>query len=235
MKVEILPDARGVAKRGAELVAQAARAAVSRRDLFTMALSGGSTPWLMVGALAKQDVPWNQMHVFQVDERVVPDSHPDRNLAHLRSKLVSKHRLQEARLHAMPVTKKNLEKAAISYSSLLQEIAGSPPAIDLIHLGLGVDGHTASLVPRDPVLRVRDAYVSTTETYLGRRRMTLTYPTINRARRVLWVVTGKSKAQMVRRLYDGDESIPAGRVASDQAVLLVDRDAASELDESRLA
>ena len=231
MKGEILPDANAVAKRGAEFVAAEARRVVSQRDHFTLALSGGSTPWLMIQALAEEDIPWNHVHVLQVDERVVPDGHPDRNLTHLGSKLLSSP-LPDDHLHAMPVGEEDLDDAAQNYARILEELAGSPPAIDLVHLGLGVDGHTASLVLRDPVLNVRDTYVSPTDRYLGRRRITLTYPTLNRARRVLWLVTGKNKAQMVRRLCDGDESIPAGRVASDQAFLIADRAAASELDNS---
>ena len=232
MKVESLADADAAAKRGAEFVAAEARRVVPQRDRFTLALSGGGTPRLMIQTLAEEDVPWNQVHIFQVDERVVPDGHPDRNLTHLGETLLSKSVLPDDHLHAMPVGKGDLDDAAQTYARILEELAGSPPALDLVHLGLGVDGHTASLVPRDPVLHVRDTYVSPTDSYLGRRRMTLTYPTLNRARRLLWLVTGKNKAQMVRRLYDGDESIPAGRVASDQAFLISDRAAASELDRS---
>jgi 6-phosphogluconolactonase len=235
MKVEILPNVGAVAKRGAEVIAAEARRVVAERDRFTLAVSGGSTPWLMIQALAEQDIPWDRVHVLQVDERVVPEGHADRNLTHLVEKLLSRSRLPDDHLHPMPVGEEDLENAALAYTRTLAELAGDPPTIDLVHLGLGLDGHTASLVPRDPVLRVRDAYVSVTESYLGRRRMTLTYPALNRARRVLWLVTGKNKAQMARRLYDGDESIPAGRVARDQALLIADRAAASELGDSRHA
>jgi len=235
MKVEILPNVEAVAKRGAEVIAAEARRVVSASGRFTIALSGGGTPWLMIQALAEQDLPWDRVHVLQVDERVVPEGHTDRNLTHLVERLLSRTRLPDDHLHAMPVGDENLAEAARAYGRILEELAGDPPAIDLVHLGLGLDGHTASLVPRDPVLHVRDAYVSVTESYLGRRRMTLTYPALNRARRVLWLVTGKNKAQMARRLCDGDESIPAGRVARDQALLIADRAAASELDDSRHA
>ncbi|HEX9724245.1 MAG TPA: 6-phosphogluconolactonase [Vicinamibacteria bacterium] len=235
MKLDILPDVKAVAERGAQVIAAEARRVVSERERFTLALSGGSTPWLMMQALAEQDIPWDRVHVLQVDERVVPEGHTDRNLTHLVEKLLSRSRLPDDHLHAMPVGEENLDEAAGAYARILEKLAGSPPAIDLVHLGLGLDGHTASLVPRDPVLRVRDAYVSVTESYLGRRRMTLTYPALNRARRVLWLVTGKSKAQMARRLCDGDESIPAGRVARDQAFLIADRAAAAELGRSRHA
>jgi len=232
MKVEILADAAAVAKRGAVYIASEARRVLSIQERFTVALSGGSTPWLMIQDLAEQDLPWEKIHVLQVDERVVPEGHPDRNLTHILEKLASRSQLPQNHLHAMPVGEENLDHAAGAYARTLEEVTGSPPAIDLVHLGLGVDGHTASLVPRDPVLRVRDAYVAVTDSYLGRRRMTLTYPALNRARQVLWIVTGKNKAQMVRRLCDGDESIPAGRIARDQALLLVDRGAASQLGDA---
>ena len=112
------------------------------------------------------------------------------------------------------------------YALTLREIAGSPPVLDLVHLGLGPDGHTASLVPGDAVLDVTDADVALTGVYQGRRRMTLTYPILNRSRRILWLVTGSEKAGMLVRLRDGDLSIPAGRVRRDQALVLADRAAA---------
>ena len=127
----------------------------------------------------------------------------------------------------MPVESPDLEAAAVLYASMLQDIAGSPPVLDLAHLGLGPDGHTASLVPGDPVLEVTDADVAVTGgAYQGRRRMTLTYPMLNRSRRILWLVTGSEKVDMLARLRAGDRSIPAGRVTQDRAVVLADRAAA---------
>src|SRR5262249_35091197 len=126
-------------------------------------------------------------------------------------------------IHAMPVEWPDLDAAAAQYERLLCEIAGSPPLLDLVHLGLGADGHTASLVPGDPVLDVTDREVAVTGVYQGRRRLTWTYPTLNRARRVLWVVTGSDKSAMLQRLCEGDRSIPAGRVRREQALLLADR------------
>jgi 6-phosphogluconolactonase len=105
---------------------------------------------------------------------------------------------------------------------------GAPPVLDLVHLGLGPDGHTASLAPDDAVLNVTGAAVALTGIYQGRRRMTLTYPALNRARHVLWLVTGSEKTEMLRRLLEGDESIPAGRVSREQAVVLADRAAAGK-------
>src|SRR5947209_6255990 len=126
----------------------------------------------------------------------------------------------------MPVESADLESARGQYAATLQQIAGTPAVLDLAHLGLGPDGHTASLVPGDPVLDVTDADVALTGIYQGRRRMTLTYPILNRSRRVLWLVTGASKADMLARLLRADPTIPAGRIRQDQAVVLADRAAA---------
>jgi 6-phosphogluconolactonase len=191
-----------------------------------MAVSGGHTPWLMLRGLASEDVPWESVHLVQVDERVAPAGHPDRNLTHLRESLLEHAPLPPGQLHAMPVELPDLAAAATRYALTLREIAGSPPVLDLVHLGLGPDGHTASLVPADPVLDVTDSDVAPTGVYQGRRRMTLTYPILNRSRRVMWLVTGREKAEMLGRLRAGDESIPAGRVRRDQALVLADRAAA---------
>ena len=158
-----------------------------------MAVSGGHTPWQMLRALATKDVPWKDVHVVQVDERVAPAGDPDRNLTHLHESLLEHAPLRREQIHAMPVEAADLEAAAERYAKTLKEIAGSPPVLDLAHLGLGPDGHTASLVPGDPVLNVSDRDVALTGVYQGRRRMTLTYPILNRSRRILWLVTGNDK------------------------------------------
>jgi 6-phosphogluconolactonase len=226
MKIEIFPDADEVAKKGAEIIAAEARAAVKARGRFTVAVSGGRTPWLMLRALANKDVPWEAVNVVQVDERVAPDGDPDRNLTHLRESLLGHAPLRREQVYAMPVEAQELESAAKRYAETLKKIAGSPPVLDLVHLGLGPDGHTASLVPEDPVLNVTDADVALTGFYQGRRRMTLTYPILNRARSVLWLVTGKDKVATLARLRDGDVAIPAGRIQRDNAVVLADKAAA---------
>jgi 6-phosphogluconolactonase len=232
MKIEILADADAVARKGAAVIAAAARDAVVARGRFIMAVSGGHTPWVMLRALAGEKVPWEEVHVVQVDERVAPAEHPDRNLTHLRKSLLTRVPLPAEQIHAMPVEGPDLEAAARQYALTLQEIAGSPPVLDLVHLGLGPDGHTASLVPGDPVLDVADADVALTGVYQGRRRMTLTYPLLNRSRHILWLVTGSEKAGMLVRLRDGDGSIPAGRVRQDQALVLADRAAATPVGTS---
>jgi 6-phosphogluconolactonase len=229
MKIEIFADADSVAREAAAVIAIEARAAVAERGRFIMAVSGGHTPWVMLRNLTREEVPWDKVHLAQVDERVAPPGHPDRNLTHLQESLLEHAPLPPEQIYAMPVESVDLESAAKQYAATLAKIAGSPPVLDLVHLGLGPDGHTASLVPGDAVLAVNDADVAVTRIYQGRRRMTLTYPIINRARRVLWLVTGSEKAGMLTRLREGDPSIPAGRVNQERALVLADRAAAGEL------
>jgi 6-phosphogluconolactonase len=227
MRIEALADADSVARAGAALTAAEARAAVAARGRFVVAFSGGHTPWQMLRALADEEVPWAGVHVVQVDERVAPAGDPDRNLTHLRESLLARCPLRPEQVHAMPVESADLEAACGGYALTLRQIAGSPAVLDLAHLGLGPDGHTASLVPGDPVLDVTDADVALTGVYQGRRRMTLTYPMLNRARRIVWLVTGGEKAEMLARLGRGDQSIPAGRIDQHQALVLADHEAAA--------
>ncbi len=230
MKIEVLPDAHEVAAEAAAHIAAQASAAVKARGRFVMAVSGGSTPWLMLRALAGEEVPWQGVHLVQVDERVAPAGDPDRNLTHLRESLLDRVPLRPEQIHPMPVEAPDLQAACALYARTLQSIAGSPAVLDLVHLGLGPDGHTASLIPGDPVLEVNSADVAVTGIYQGHRRMTLTYPILNRSRNVLWLVTGEEKSGMLARLLAGDQSIPAGRVRADQALLLADRDAAGDVE-----
>jgi len=228
MKIEVYADSDAVAREAAKLIAKEAQEAVATRGKFVMAVSGGKTPWVMLRDLAKEDVPWKGVHVVQVDERVAAEGDPDRNLTHLRESLLEHAPLRSDQIYAMPVESENLEAACARYALILETIAGSPAVLDLVHLGLGPDGHTASLVPGDPVLDVKDSDVALTGIYQNRRRMTLTYPIINRSRRVLWLATGGEKAGMLARLQAGDVSIPAGRVSRDRAVILADRAAAGQ-------
>ena len=229
MKIEVYADADAVALEAAKLIAKEAREAIAARGTFVMAVSGGKTPWIMLRDLAHEDVPWKGVHVVQVDERVAPEGDADRNLRHLRESLLEHAPLRTEQIHAMAVESQNLQAACAEYTQILNTLAGSPPVLDLVHLGLGPDGHTASLVPGDPVRDVSDSDVALTGIYQNRRRMTLTYPILNRARRVLWLVTGSEKTGMLARLQAGDASIPAGGVSRDHAVVLADRAAAGQV------
>jgi 6-phosphogluconolactonase len=212
-ELETLPDADAVARAGAAFVAERARSAVESRGRFHFAVSGGHTPWAMFAELASETVPWESVVVYQVDERVAPPDDPDRNLHHLREALGP----APAQVRAMPVNDGDLEAAGASYAALL------PDHFDLVHLGLGPDGHTASLVPGDPVLDVTDRLVALTAPYQGRVRMTLTYPALARARQILWLITGADKREPLSRLLAGDTLIPAGRVEAGASRVLADR------------
>jgi 6-phosphogluconolactonase len=230
LSIEVVADADAAAQQAAALVARFARDAMLRRKRFILALSGGQTPQLMFEKLVKEDMPWGGTYLVQVDERIAPLGDPARNFTSLQKILLAQVLLPRQQIYRMPVEADDPEAAARRYAKILEELAGSPPVFDLVHLGLGADGHTASLVPGDPALEVLDEDVAVTSVYQGRRRMTLTYPIINRAQRILWVVTGEAKAKMLRRLVDGDEAIPAGRIERKRAMVLADRAAATQLD-----
>jgi 6-phosphogluconolactonase len=212
LDIEVLADADSVAERAAIVVAEQADAAVAERGRFSLAVSGGHTPWAMFAHLTGR-VAWKGVTIYQVDERIAPDGDPDRNLTHLTASLPPG---LGADVRPMPVDGQDLEGAATIYARSL------PECFDLVHLGLGPDGHTASLVPGDPVLDIDDRDVALTGAYQGRRRMTLTYPALNRARRVLWLITGADKVEALRRLRAGDRSIPAGRVETPSQLVIAD-------------
>jgi len=212
LEIDVLADADAVAERAAAFVAALAHHVIADHDRFTFAVSGGHTPWAMFAHLTETDMPWAQVTIYQVDERVAPDGDPDRNLTHLVDSLPA----GPVDIRAMPVDAGDLDEAAAAYTRSL------PLRFDLVHLGLGPDGHTASLVPGDPVLDVTDRDVALTQPYQDRRRMTLTYPALNRARRVLWLVTGEDKVDALARLRAGDRSIPAGRVEVARQLVIAD-------------
>ena len=222
MQEETLADAAAVAQRAAKIIAGAAREAVARRGRFLLATSGGSTPWLMLRRLADEAVPWAQVHLFQVDERVAPEGDPARNLTHLRASLLDHLPVQPGGVHPMPVMVADLAAGAAAYAVTLRSIAGTPAVLDLVHLGLGEDGHTASLLPSDPALEISDADVALAGPYAGHLRLTLTFPVLDRARQLLWVVTGAAKAAALGRLRRGDGTIPAARVRRGSATVLSD-------------
>jgi 6-phosphogluconolactonase len=232
MQVEIVASSERLAQRTAEVLAAQIRDCIERRGRCLMAVSGGTEPWRAFRCLAQLAVPWHALHVLQVDERAAPAGHPDRNWTHLQESLLRGVPVAPDHCHPMPVEETPLEEAAARYAARLQAIAGSPAVLDLVHLGLGDDGHTASLLPGDPVLDVTDADVGVTAEYRGWRRMTLTFPAIDRARSILWLVGGHGKASALERLIAGDAAIPAGRIRRDHALLLADRVSAGSIGSS---
>jgi len=225
MIVHTFPDSLAAARAAAARMAELAREAVAARGRFTVALSGGHSPWRMLEALAGLDVPWTGVHVFQIDERVAPAGDPDRNATHIAESLLGRAPIPADRVHLMPVESGDLPAAAARYAETLAAGTGSPAVLDLAHLGLGPDGHTASLVPGDPVLDVRTQDVALTGVYQGHRRMTLTYPALARGGQLLWLVTGPDKKDALAKLLAGDESIPASRVQAGRSLIMADESA----------
>jgi 6-phosphogluconolactonase len=220
-QLEVLADPDAVHRRGAELIAQHARDAVAERGTCALAVSGGRDPWPMFSQLEDLEMDWTKTEIFQVDERVAPAGSDERNLTHLIESLSIG---AQGSIKPMPVNDDDLEAAADRYAESL------PEALDIAHLGLGPDGHTASLVPGDPVLDVTDKRVAVTSgEYQGVRRMTLTYPELERSRHLLWVVTGESKVDALKKLIDQDPSTPSGRVRpGGDSLILADRAAAPD-------
>lgn len=214
--LEVLPDAEAVARRAAAVVAGCARRRIAERGVFTVALSGGRTPARMVEVLAGEDLEWEAITVYQVDERIAPNGHPDRNLTSLQRALPG------VRIVPMPVEDPDLPAAALRYAAQL------PDRLDLVHLGLGADGHTASLVPGCAALEITDRDVAVSIEYHGRRRMTLTYPALDRADEVMWVVTGQDKRDALERLLADDPGIPASRVSAPVQLVLADEAATGQ-------
>ncbi|HET7454731.1 MAG TPA: 6-phosphogluconolactonase [Solirubrobacterales bacterium] len=219
IELEVAGDEKAASRRAAELIAAAGAEAAAQRGRFAFAMSGGRSPWAMLAILGESEqMPWDRTELFQVDERVAAPGDEARNLTHMVLGLSMDH---QSTLRPMPVTQRDLEAAARDYEAQL------PDRLDLVHLGLGPDGHTASLVPGDPVLEVTDRRVAMTEAaYQDHRRMTLTYPALNEARRIVWLVTGPDKPEALQKLLAGDESIPAGRVRNEQMVVVADEAAA---------
>ena len=218
IELEVAGDEKAASRRAAELIAAAGGEAEAERNQFAFAMSGGRSPWAMLAILGElEEMPWAKTELFQVDERVASPGSPDRNLTHMILGLSMEH---QPALRPMPVTQRDLEAAAEEYESSL------PERFDLVHLGLGPDGHTASLVPGDPVLEVTDRRVALTGEYQGHPRMTLTYPALNEARRIIWLVTGPDKVEPLQKLLKGDDSIPAGRVHNEHMIVVADEAAA---------
>jgi 6-phosphogluconolactonase len=224
-ELEVVADEREAARRGAELIAAAGRDAVADHGFFALAMSGGRTPWAMLAILSDiEGMPWGETELFQVDERIASPGSEDRNLTHF---VLGLSMANQSALRPMPVTQRDLAGAAREYEGSL------PERLDLVHLGLGPDGHTASLIPGDPVLEVGDRRVALTETsYQDYHRMTLTYPALDQARQILWLVTGESKREALAKLIAADPSVPAGRVRNDSMSVVADEAAAAGLSDA---
>jgi 6-phosphogluconolactonase len=230
MEIRTFQSADEVAKEAAIYIADRIRENVARKGSFTMAISGGRTPWEMIKELAKEDLHWEKVFLFQVDERIAPDAHPDRNLTQLFKAIEGTKLVLRLNIFPMRVTADNLNEACEEYADHITRLTENGK-FDLIHLGLGTDGHTASLVPGDAVLAVQDKTVAITgDTYQGRHRMTLTYPLINQATKILWVITGAEKAEMLNRLLHQDPSIPAGKIDQHHAIVLTEESASVEIN-----
>ena len=211
--VRILRAGPDLADVAAAVMAQELKARIALRGHASIAVSGGRTPWPVFERLSKAPIRWTAVDVFQVDERVAPPGSTDRNLTGLTETLLDR---VPATAHPMPVDAPDLEAAAHRYATEL------PPSLDVVHLGLGDDGHTASLVPLDPSLLIEDQLVAITDPYRGHRRMTLTRPALDSAGLIVWIVSGADKAEMVERLLAGNTSIPAGLISQERAVLVTD-------------
>jgi 6-phosphogluconolactonase len=220
-RLEVLDDPAAVHRRGADLIAETVRSSIDEKARCALGVSGGHDPWPMFSQLEDDGLDWTRIEIYQVDERVAPAGSEERNLTHLIESLSIG---AQGSIRPMPVTEDDLEAAADRYAKLL------PEALDLAHMGLGPDGHTASLVPGDPVLEVTDRRVAVTAgPYEGVRRMTLTFPVLSRVRFLLWVVTGEEKRDALKMLLARDPSIPAGRVEpGGDSLILADRAAAPD-------
>ncbi len=230
LELHVYHDAEELAYGAADQIASGLAWAIQRNGVATIALSGGSTPTPTLEALARHPVAWRSVHLFQVDERIAPDGDDARNLTQLQTALLDVIDIPSANVHAIPV-RDDLDAVTRDYEQTLREVCQGE--LDIVHLGLGDDGHTASLVPNDAVLGVDDRLVGATAPYMGHRRVTLTFPALAAARRIVWLVEGAGKAAMVQRLVAGDEAIPAGRVPQDRAIVCCDEAAVSSLLDGR--
>lgn len=229
LEVKRCADANDLTRCAAELILDdCVEVLEARAGDYTLGLSGGRTPRLMFQALSILPVPWSRVHIFQVDERVAPAGSEDRNFTHLSECLLKLVPIPSENVHPMPVESGDLASACRRYEQEVQHVTAGAP-LDLLQLGLGDDGHTASLPPDDPILDVGDRDIWYVEEFNGLPRMSMTYPLINRAARILWLATGSAKAEMCSRLVVSDRTIPAGGVSDENAILLTDIEAAAAL------
>jgi 6-phosphogluconolactonase len=231
MRIHVFATPDLAAERAADWLRTEIGRACAQRGRCLIALSGGRTSWRMLRDLRRLRVHWHDLQVFQVDERVVAENDERRNARQIADLLVAPAMLDAAQFHAMPVERSNLEAGAEDYARLLSEHGGTPPVLDVVHLGIGADGHTASLVPGDRLLEAQDRDVGISVPYQGVARMTLTSRVLDAARHRLWLVTGADKAAALGKLWLGDASVTAGQVARESAFVFTDSAAAVNLPE----
>lgn len=225
MEWRVSRDVAGAELAAAAFIAQMLAQASEVRGAATFAISGGRSPWRMFDRLSVQDVEWKLVHLFQVDERIVPAGDPARNWSHfLRSPLSG--RIPPGNLHPMPVELDDVELAAGRYSATLAHWAGVPPQLDVVHLGIGEDGHTASLFADDILLQDRRHWVGVSRAYEGHRRLTLTLPVLNAARTVVWFSVGGGRRAVLERLHAADPGIVACQIQRERAIVFTEQDAA---------
>lgn len=229
LEVEVFDEFSEASRAAASFIEQRATESIAERGRFVWAISGGSTPETMLRFLAESNMDWAKVHLFQVDERVAPHGHRDRNSQMVISSLLGPSvRQRIGSVHWMDVTDDDLDNAADIYSAEVAEAASG--GFDVIQLGLGADGHTASLIPGDPAADERVRSVVVTASYQGRVRMTLTGPVLNRARSIVWLVSGAGKSEAFKRLIGQDPDIPAGTIDQGNAVAFVDRAVVNEIN-----
>lgn len=218
MKVHALPDASEASREAAKFVAAQGRQAIKASGRFTLALSGGTSPLAMFAALSAENLQWECVHLFQVDERLVPTDSPERNFAGIRDHLLARANIPSRQVYPMPVELADPATAATMYAATLRHVLGKERILDLVHLGLGADGHTASLLPGDPALEDHSDVVVSRH-YQGCRRLSLSLRVISAARERLWLVSGNGKERALAALQSGDRSLPAGRIPHDHSTL----------------
>jgi 6-phosphogluconolactonase len=218
-------DVVAAERTAAEFIARRLMQAVRERGQASLAISGGRTPWGMFDQLAAQELTWGAVHLFQVDERIAPLDHDARNWKQVLASALAR-RVPRANQHPMPVEIEEPEMAAEQYARTLTEWVGDPPTLDVVHLGIGADGHTASLFADDSPLQETQRLVAVSHRYEGYQRLTLTLPVLNRARCVVWFAVGAARRAALTRLFNGDTAIPAGQVQRDHATCFTDREAA---------
>jgi 6-phosphogluconolactonase len=227
-RVEILPDLQALVDRAYEEVILLLGDAIAKRGSATLVLAGGGTPKPLYEKLALSDLPWSKIHLFWGDERYVPEDHPDSNYRMAREALIDRITIPWENIHPMPTAASDPAADAALHAAHLSDFfqlsAGDLlqiPQLDVVLLGMGDDGHTASLFPGTAALQVCDALVTVGEKS-GQPRLTFTYPLLNQARTVLFMVAGENKQTALQQVFspDGSNEIYPSRAVSAQENLI---------------